>query len=355
MARYEKVFFGDALASLGFFDNGQFVIAAGQTATQNGGVNIQASGGVSGVGGGEVYINGGNGVSAGGGHLHFISGSSDTGQSGDIRLIPGISGVTHGSVTIGGFQNGGNPIARFLTEGSGDLQFGFANDSVQSSITKIENGVADANPAGNLSIQAGNKTAGTGNGGDLTLSGGTSVGGNPGVINLLSWMQVGDSVEDTEWTLVENTVADAATASTLYLTGSHKVAGTGEGGGLWLASGNSIGGKGGTLSLAAGSATLGTGDGGDVVIQGGTSAGGVAGTISLQTNNAEIINISASGLVQIGEVGGTEIHAINGAVQAPATGVLTLTNGPGASTGNPTVYLTLNINGTNYVVPAWVY
>lgn len=42
-------------------------------------------------------------------------------------------------------------------------------------------------------------------------------------------------------------------------------------------------------------------------------------------------------------------------LQTPAAGALTLANGPGASTGNPSVYLTLNINGTNYVVPAWAF
>lgn len=51
----------------------------------------------------------------------------------------------------------------------------------------------------------------------------------------------------------------------------------------------------------------------------------------------------------------TSIHSVHGALQASAAGVLTLTNGPGASTGNPAVYLTLNINGTNYVIPAWAF
>jgi len=77
--------------------------------------------------------------------------------------------------------------------------------------------------------------------------------------------------------------------------------------------------------------------------------------ISLTTNSIERLAVSGVGVVKIGGTGETEIHEVNGALQAPAAGVLTLTNGPGASTGDPSVYLTLNINGTNYVIPAWAF
>jgi hypothetical protein len=49
------------------------------------------------------------------------------------------------------------------------------------------------------------------------------------------------------------------------------------------------------------------------------------------------------------------LAAASQTLQTPAAGVLTLTNGPGASTGNPTIYLTLKINGTNYVFPGWSF
>jgi len=42
-------------------------------------------------------------------------------------------------------------------------------------------------------------------------------------------------------------------------------------------------------------------------------------------------------------------------VLTPSAGVLTLTNGPGASTGNPAIYIKINVNGTNYAIPAFAY
>jgi len=47
-----------------------------------------------------------------------------------------------------------------------------------------DDAVVDASPAGNLVLRAGDKTAGTGNGGDLILAAGTTVGGLPGTINI---------------------------------------------------------------------------------------------------------------------------------------------------------------------------
>lgn len=83
----------------------------------------------------------------------------------------------------------------------------------------------------------------------------------------------------------------------------------------------------------------------------GTPASGLslknqAGTTMLSFSNA--------GAVTLGN-GPTQTHRVNGLVQAPAAGVLTLVNAPGAATGDPTVYLTININGTDYVIPAWAF
>lgn len=79
-----------------------------------------------------------------------------------------------------------------------------------------------------------------------------------------------------------------------------------------------------------------------------------ADQLALATGGVNAIVISSSQAVTLG-TGSGATHRLNSSVQAPAAGVLTLTNGPGASTGNPAVYLTLNINGTNYVVPAWAF
>lgn len=80
-----------------------------------------------------------------------------------------------------------------------------------------------------------------------------------------------------------------------------------------------------------------------------------ADNIAITAGGAARFQVNGS-VIQIGESGDTStIHQINSGLQAPAAGVLTLTNGPGASTGNPAVYLKLNINGTNYVIPAWAF
>lgn len=76
--------------------------------------------------------------------------------------------------------------------------------------------------------------------------------------------------------------------------------------------------------------------------------------IALVTNGISGVAISSAQAVTLG-TGTGAIHRFNSTLQAPAAGVLTLTNGPGASTGNPAVYLTLNINGTNYAIPAWAF
>lgn len=79
-----------------------------------------------------------------------------------------------------------------------------------------------------------------------------------------------------------------------------------------------------------------------------------ADNIALVTNGISGVAISSTQAVTLG-TGTGAIHRFNSTLQAPAAGVLTLTNGPGASTGNPAVYLTLNINGTNYAIPAWAF
>jgi hypothetical protein len=86
--------------------------------------------------------------------------------------------------------------------------------------------------------------------------------------------------------------------------------------------------------------------------------------VGLYSSGTNILNFSTSGTIA-GQIdasqqwtigtGTTGTHRINSLLQASSAGALTLTNGPGASTGNPAVYLTLNINGTNYVIPAWTF
>lgn len=105
------------------------------------------------------------------------------------------------------------------------------------------------------------------------------------------------------------------------------------------------------------SATRLVGNGGGTLTGYGSTHATKASQIEFSQNGGTTISgsISSVGLWTIGASGGTQIHTINSDTAATNTGVLTLTNGPGVSTGNPTVYLKLNINGTTYAIPAWVF
>ena len=55
----------------------------------------------------------------------------------------------------------------------------------------------------------------------------------------------------------------------------------------------------------------------------------------------------------IGASGATPTHGLNTSLGANASNVLTLTNAPTAITGNPTGYITINVNGTLAYMPFW--
>ena len=59
-----------------------------------------------------------------------------------------------------------------------------------------DDAVADATAAGFLTVRAGDKTAGTGDGGNLLLCGGTTVGGTAGIVNIK-----GDTTFDNDVTI----------------------------------------------------------------------------------------------------------------------------------------------------------
>lgn len=68
---------------------------------------------------------------------------------------------------------------------------------------------------------------------------------------------------------------------------------------------------------------------------------------------AELLTVNDEGKFNIGVSGTTQTHRLNSATVTADTEVLTLTNGPVGTAGNPDLYLRLNINGTNYAIPAW--
>ena len=94
-----------------------------------------------------------------------------------------------------------------------------------------------------------------------------------------------------------------------------------------------------------------TADSPDLIAQGGDNAGsGAGGDARIEEG---ISGSGADGIVIIGRGGSGSIHRINGAVEATGAVSLTHTNGPTATSGNPSAYLKININGTDYVIPAW--
>ena len=108
----------------------------------------------------------------------------------------------------------------------------------------------------------------------------------------------------------------------------------------------------GTLSVRAGdqtsasstikapSATLragnnaGSGDGGDLQLSGGSSGSG------------------DDGIVVIGSSSTTPTHRLNISTETAGANAATLTNSPAAA-GNPDLWIRINFNGTDYVMPAW--
>jgi len=90
------------------------------------------------------------------------------------------AGGTLQSILTGGNATGGTPIE--ITSG----------DFIQGE----DNAVVDASAAGDVTFRAGNKTAGTGDGGDLFLFGGTSAGGTPGTVNI-----TGDTIFNNDVTI----------------------------------------------------------------------------------------------------------------------------------------------------------
>lgn len=77
------------------------------------------------------------------------------------------------------------------------------------------------------------------------------------------------------------------------------------------------------------------------------------GSLSLAANNVVGVTLDQVQKVTLGASGGVQIHQVNGAVVAPNADVLTFTNGPTGTAGDPDIYLELNVNGVNYVFPGF--
>jgi len=86
--------------------------------------------------------------------------------------------TANGDVTLGNAAGDNISIAGTVTSG---ITLG---SQVARTVKINDEGTADANAAPELTIQGSNKTAGTGNGGAVTINAGTSAGGTAGVITI---------------------------------------------------------------------------------------------------------------------------------------------------------------------------
>ena len=108
------------------------------------------------------------------------------------------AGGTLQSILTGGNATGGTPIE--ITSG----------DFIQGE----DSAVADAAAAGDVTLRAGNKTAGTGDGGDLLLCSGTTVGGVVGTVTIKGNTTFDDNV------LITGTLDTSGANKTGISTGS---------------------------------------------------------------------------------------------------------------------------------------
>jgi len=92
-------------------------------------------------------------------------------------------------------------------------------------------------------------------------------------------------------------------------------------------------------------------DGGEIQLFAGSHAT-APNEIRFLNNNTLNGSIDGNGLWAIG-TGTSTTHRLNTQLGTNASDTLTLTNGPAGKAGNPAVYIQININGTNRVIPAW--
>lgn len=87
-----------------------------------------------------------------------------------------------------------------------------------------------------------------------------------------------------------------------------------------------------------------------------TAGAGTVRPLSIYTgSNTNQLRLETDGSVQLGAASATPVHRLNTATETPAAGALTLTNGPGAASGDPSIFIKINVNGTEYVIPAWAF
>lgn len=135
------------------------------------------------------------------------------------------------------------------------------------------NSVNDAFSPSEISIKGANKTAGTGSGGNIKISGGTSSGSTGGSIGIRGGtgpsgrglVEINKLEVDTPsltsdaatLRITDDTNADTIKAANLTVQASNKTAGTGDGGNLLLYAGSSTGGNTGSVTVSGKTVSVG--------------------------------------------------------------------------------------------------
>ncbi len=105
-----------------------------------------------------------------------------------IEFIDGSAGAAGSSITLPGSSTD-NAIVRWDGTGGATVQDSGVTVSDLAtgyfSLRTANDATADANPPNGITVLPGNKTAGTGNGGEIQIGGGTSSGGQRGAVRFL--------------------------------------------------------------------------------------------------------------------------------------------------------------------------
>lgn len=96
-------------------------------------------------------------------------------------------------------------------------------------------------------------------------------------------------------------------------------------------------------NAAPGQAAVGLFDNGNTTIDG----------LVVQDGGTNMFVVADGGVVTLGATSTTPQHILNTATQAAGSDVMTLTNGPAGTAGDPDLFVKITINGSTYVIPAW--
>jgi hypothetical protein len=84
-----------------------------------------------------------------------------------------------------------------------------------------------------------------------------------------------------------------------------------------------------------------------------SDSGALAVSLGAALGTSNFLKITTAGLVSIGASGGGQRHALNIGAATNGAVALTMLNGPTGTSGNPAKWITITIDGTNHVIPAW--